>query len=462
MPQTPPGILVFFDEERRSDLLRDRAEGDYAPFTDALSVPDWEIKGVSIALLCFSASSIDFISIARKKSNVVTSKNRVEFSSIVSLNSIPIPALEARVNTRLLPHFIRVSRGTGGLIPTATWNSLLEAVRMERPQLSAEIDRLLSLLKFSGFRLTGDAADIMLQERDAIGTALDIFSGSNKLRERVLREWAPNEDQVSDLNEVERTALLLSPPNSASSFLDGIPAEYIIQEESAIQHDLFNWPDMTPMHQAGVSIFKAGDRQLEVIYANRNDIEHTLGVDLLYYNETYELFVLVQYKLMRDENGAAIYRPDNQLRSELQLMDEFSNQNTSSTPITSHEQYRLNADGFMLKLVPRKGLRPATGELIKGMYLSREYMHFLLSANGPRGPAGGIQINFENTTRYMTNSQFTSLLNGGWIGTKGAQTEVIRAMVKRFYETGRALVVAREKHPTRRRSRASVPNMPAA
>lgn len=449
MPQTPPGILVFFDEERRSDLLRERAEGEYAPFTDALSVRDWEIRSVSLALLCFSPDSIDFISIARKKDQVVTSKNRVEFSSLVSLNSIPIAALETHLNARLLPYFIRVSRGVGGLIPPATWDALLGAIRIERPQFSGEIDRLLSILKFSGFKLTGNAAEIMLQERDAVGIALDIFSGSNKLRERVLGEWAPKEDQISELNEAEKTAHLLSSPDSASSFLNGIPAEYIIQEESAIQHDLFNWPEMTPMHQAGVSVFKAGDRRLEVIYANRNDIEHTLGVDLLYYNEAYELFVLVQYKLMRNEGDVAVYRPDHQLREELRLMDEFSNQHSSSAPITAHEQYRLSADGFMLKLVPRKGLRPATGELIKGMYLTREYMHFLLGPHGPRGPAGGNQINFENTTRYMTNSQFTSLLNGGWIGTRGVQTEVIRAMIKQFYETGRALVVARERRPAR-------------
>lgn len=452
----PPGILVFFDEERRADLLRERVEGDYQPFTDALSVRDWEIGGVSIALLAFSPDTLDFISIARKKKQVVTSKNRVEFSSIVALNSVPISSLERHISTRLQPHFIRVSRGTGGLIPLATWQALLEALRIERPQIASEIDRLLSLLKFSGFRLTGDAADVMLQERDAIGIALDIFSGSNKLRERVLGEWAPNENQISDLDDTEKTARLISTPGASSSFLKGIPAQYIIQEESALQHDLFNWPGMTPMHQAGVSVFESGDRRLEVIYANRNDLEHTLGVDLLYYSEAYELFVLVQYKLMRDEGDLLVFRPDPQLRAELRLMDEFSNQYSTAAAITSHEQYRLNADGFMLKLVPRKGLRPATGELIKGMYVTREYMHFLLGPNGPHGPAGGTQITFENTSRYLTNTQFTSMVNDGWVGTRGVRTQVLRTMVERFYESGRALVVAREKRTARGRRAAAV------
>lgn len=451
MPQTPPGIMVFFDEERRADLLRDRAEGEYEPFSDALSVRDWEIGGVSIALLSFSPDSIHFISIARKKKQVVTSKNRVEFSSIVSLDSVPIAALEQRIHVRLQPHFVRVSQGVGGLIPHATWQALLEALRSERPNLASEIDRLLSLLKFSDYRLVGDAAEILQQERDAVGIALDIFSGSNKLRDRVLGEWAPNEDQISDLDDLEKTARLIVRPGSTPSFLNGIPAQYTIQEESALQHDLFNWPGMTPMHQAGASVFKSGDRRLDVIYANRNDLEHTLGVDLLYYNEAYELFVLVQYKLMRDEGNLLVYRPDAQLRAELQLMEDFSRQYSIVAAITSHEHYRLSADGFMLKLVPRKGLRPATGELIKGMYVTREYMQFLLSPHGPRGPAGGTQITFENSPRYLTNSQFTSMVYDGWLGTRGIQTYTLREMVERFYETGRALVVARERRPARRR-----------
>jgi hypothetical protein len=49
----------------------------------------------------------------------------------------------------------------------------------------------------------------------------------------------------------------------------------------------------------------------------------------------------------------------------------------------------------------------------------------------------------------MTNSQFTAFVNEGWIGTRGVQSVEIQAMVKRFYETGRAVVVAREKKSSR-------------
>lgn len=437
-------MLVRFDEERRADLLRERIEGDFSPFTDALSVRDWVLGDAAIALLSFSEETIDFICVARKRKQVVTSKNRIEFSSIVSLDSILIEAIEGRLSHQIQGHFIRVSRGVGGVFPPATWALLLDAIKLERPEMASEIDRLVALLRFAGYRITGEAAEVLLQERDALGIALDIFSGSNKLRERVLGEWAPSEDHLTDLDEGEKTARLASRAGAVSSFMKGIPNQYI-QEEAAIQHDLFNWPGMTPMHEAGVSVFESGDRRLEVIYANRNDLEHTLGVDLLYYNESFQLFVLVQYKLMREDGEEMLYRPDAQLRSELELMDAFSATHRMTGPISTHEQFRLSDDGFMLKLVPQKGLRPATGELIKGMYVSREYMHFLLGPHGPVGSRGGSKITFDNAPRYMTNSQFTAFVNEGWIGTRGVQSAEIRAMLEGFYETGRAVVVAREK-----------------
>lgn len=443
MPTKTTGLLLHFDEERRSDLIKDKVEGGYESFSDALSIPDWELGQLNIALLGFTNSSIDYIALARKGKRVVTSKNRIDFSGLVNLGSIPVQAIEARLNERLQRYFIRVSQGAGGVIPPVTWGALISAIKAERPNLAEDIDRLLSIRRYSGYRLNGEAAEILLQEREALGIALDIFSGGNQLRDKVLSEWAPFDDTVTEVSESEATAKLVNPGAGRSSFMKGIPQRYI-QEESAIQHDLFNWPGMTPLHEAGVSVFEQGGRRLEVHYANRNSLEHTLGVDLIYYNEEFQLFVLVQYKLMRAEGDAVVYRPDSQLHLELTRMDTTYNSIRSTSPIQSHEEYRLNDDGFMLKLVPATGLRPASGELIKGMYIPREYMHFLISQNGPKGPNGGSQITFSTAPRYLTNSQFSQSIHAGWIGTKGVQSHTLAATLRDFYESGRAVLVAYE------------------
>jgi hypothetical protein len=84
MPANDTGLLIYFDEARRRDLIQERVGGGYEPFTDALNVHDWESG-------------------------------------------------------------------------------------------QQDIDRLLSLRRYSGFRLEGKAADILLQEREALGISLASF-----------------------------------------------------------------------------------------------------------------------------------------------------------------------------------------------------------------------------------------------------------------------------------------------
>ncbi|KKA06215.1 hypothetical protein VP02_18870 [Pseudomonas ogarae] len=437
------GLLVRFDESRRADLIKWKIGEGFESFSDALSVSDWDVGQLSTALLSFSESTIDYICLAKKGNQVVTSKSRVEFSSILDLESIKISEVEAVLPTVVQRYFIKASQGIGGAIPPKTWGATIDVVKELRPHLVSEIDRILSLQRFSGMRFHGSVAEVQIQEREALGISLDIFSGSNKLRNRVLSEWAPPAEAVSDFDEETHSAILLSLPTSSPSFLSGISTRYI-QEESAIQHDLYTWPGDVPVHSGGISVFEQGGRKLTVIYANRNALEHTLGVDLIYYNELFELFVLVQYKIMNDEGSGMVYRPDAQLSTELARMDKFSHAVKSTAPLASHEAHRLSDDGFMVKMVPNTGLMPASGELIKGMYLSRDYMNFLISPAGPKGPRGGGQITFENSPRYLTNTDFSTLVHAGWIGTRGAGTSMIKALIQSYVSTGRALLIAHE------------------
>jgi len=443
MTANKTGLLIHFDEDRRSGLIQEKDTDNDRSFSDALGVHGWEIGQLSIAFLCFSNTTIDYIALAKKGRKVATEKSRIVFYDIVTLNSIPIKNIESKLSDRLQRYFIKASQGIGGAIPDDVWLALVEAIKSERPKLVDEINRLLSLRLYSGFHLYGESAEILSQEREALGISLDIFSGSNQLRERVLSEWAPHENSVEQIDEAKSTAKLTRLKQGQSAFIAGISQCYL-QEDSAIQHDLFNWKGMSPIHEAGVSVFKQGKRELQVIYANRNHLERTLGVDLIYYNKSYELFVLVQYKLMREEGYKFLYRPDEQFVEELARMDDHYNLTRSTAVIRSHSEYRLNDDGFMVKLVPNRGLWPASGELIKGMYIPREYMHFLLSSNGPKGPQGGTQITFEGAPRYLTNSQFVDNVRDGWIGSRGVQSQTIKSMIKNFYETGRALMVAYE------------------
>jgi len=443
---TNSGLLIFFDEDQRRALLKSRSDG-LQRFSDALSVPDWKLRALEIGVLAFSASSIDCVALLKKGKRVVTAKARVEFSDLVPLIPIPIKQIEALLNEDISPYFIKTSKGSGGILPDKTWTRVIEVIKELRPESVEEIDRLLSLRAYSGYQLRGGISELLIQEREALGAALDIFGGSNQLREKVLQSWAPPADVIGEADEETMEATFVDGPNSQFSFLSHIPKQYL-NEESALQHDLFNWPRGQPIHIAGKSVFTQGRRRLEVFYANHNPLEKTLGVDLIYYNAEYELFALVQYKIMRKEGDVFVYRPDKYLESELKRMDSFFEQFALESEMQCHRDFRLNPDGFLVKLVPDEGLKPASGELIQGMYLTREYVKFLLGPNGPRGDRNGRLITLTSAPRQMSNSDFTHQVRKGWLGLRGIQTSAVKLLIEEYYKTGRAVFVAYEQEIT--------------
>lgn len=446
MSRKATGIILVFDEAQSAELLVERAEAFDESFSDTLSVHDWPIGKLCLALLSFEEGEFNYISLARKGRRVATSKNRVEFSSFVNLDHLPIEAVKGHIKPDLVRHFVRSSSGVGGSVPPGTWTEILKALLIERPEIEGELHRLESLTKYAGITLRGNATELLIQEREALGISLDIFSGGTSLRKKVLGEWAPDDSSVEDFNEEQMTAQLVRSSQRGSSFLDGISDRYF-QEESTIQHDLFSWEGRPDEHLSGVSVFEQGRRRLEVIYANRNALEKTLGVDLIYFNETYNSFVLVQYKLMYERGDEFIYRPDEQLSKELERMDEFHEAHPADSELTSGEEFRLSSDPFLLKLVPNRGLSPSSGELIKGMYLPRIYVKFLLGPNGPVGPRGGRVISYENAPRYLSNTEFGHNVNAGRIGSCGIMSSAISEIVRSYFETGRAIMVARESQP---------------
>ncbi|MFC3627122.1 hypothetical protein ACFOKJ_13470 [Vogesella amnigena] len=438
------GLIIHFDENNRSYLLREERINNR--FSDALSVHDWAINQIQVVLLSFTGHTIDFIALATKGSRVVTGKSRVEFSDLVDLSSVPLHEVEGLLSQNTKLHFMKSSSGRGGRLPEKTWSETIQALMKIRPNMANEIERLISLTVVSKYRLRGESAEILAQEREALGAALDIFSGHNELRKDVLKSWAPKLDNVSNYDDHTMDADLNIPNDSSISFLSGIPDRYI-QEESAIQHDLFNWENEKPsLHCMGVSVFEQGSRFLEVVYANKNPLERTLGVDLIYYNKSFHSFVLVQYKLMKEKNDTEgfYYRPDEQLYKEVARIDDFHDKIKINTKTSSHGGFRINHDGFLYKLVPNKGLQAATEKLIAGMYITNDYMKFLLGESGPKGKQGGRLITFKNSPRYLTNTEFASMVNRGWIGTSSNQSDSLARLIKDFLETGRALIVAVE------------------
>jgi hypothetical protein len=94
-----------------------------------------------------------------------------------------------------------------------------------------------------------------------------------------------------------------------------------IMEDSVVEHDARSVPGYSLVESdvTGRALFKKGDEQLEVFTANRRELEHCFGVDLIYVNLTKQNVVMLQYKMLQPEGKGDhnltdwVYRPDGQL-----------------------------------------------------------------------------------------------------------------------------------------------------
>lgn len=197
----------------------------------------------------------------------------------------------------------------------------------------------------------------------------------------------------------------------------------------------------------GSVLLTDGIEYLTILNCNRQPLEQTLGVDLIYYSHRFDSFVLVQYKRMSEgKQGSAEYRPGNDpshekevermLKTEEFLIAQPKGENTSAS------DFRLSGRPFYVKLCEPKAKAALDAGMVSGMYVPLELWRRLLDAPEARGPKGGVVITWDNCLRRFNNGEFTSLLRNGWIGSAAGESKALSAIVEQVLSSGRMLVFA--------------------
>jgi hypothetical protein len=428
MSEPVAAYLILFDEDRRNAFLRevrDLTEG----FSDALSSEDWPIRQWEICGLLFEPGKITHWALARKGNQVATGKVRVEFTEVTPTN-IAISDVERQVGETVQRNIISTRSGHGGAVPRLTWLKLKQAVgEIDASSLEA-VNRLERLRDQSREEIRRPGMEVVAQQRDAVGLALDVFDQTGKLRKATLRGWtAPAGDGLT-------------------SYLDGLAGVRTV-EDQLIARDAATFPDADVVKPTVVgAVFRVAGRMLEVFNVNRTAVEHALGVDMLYHHEEFDAWTMVQYKSMERPADApdrsAIYRPDANFNAELARMVQFRAACADSWLIADGKStYRLSGDGFYFKFCSRIQLEVLSEGLLPGMYLPREYLQAALADPAAHGPKGGRKLTFENAGRHLSNTLFADLLRDGWIGTRTVSSAQVAEIVRASLSAMRAVVVAR-------------------
>jgi hypothetical protein len=392
-------------------------------------VPDFQ-HSRNAPLVCFVICNgkITHIALGRRGNSAGTGLRRLNFDKAEDLAA---PISVDRVINRLPPK-IRASAKKrlrlGGLLTEKGFAAVVEAMRRIEPKSGSLLERYSTARAERIERLSSRARESLACQKEAILTALSIAD----ITRDSLQEWMPADG-------VPR------------SFLDGLPTARL-REDQMIMNDLSKIPGFDlandSIHITGRAIFQSDTERLTVVLANRLPLEEQTGTDLIYFNETFQSFVMVQYKAMEYEDDgtgrktAGFRLPNAQLAEEIARMESLLATLRACQENAAHDGFRLIENPFFLKLCPRIVFKPDDTGLVPGMYLPLDYWKLLENYSGLRGPRGGLRVTYENVGRHFDNTGFTAMVAKSWVGTTPAQSAVLRDAFRQTIETGKAVALA--------------------
>ncbi|CAB3785886.1 hypothetical protein LMG28614_02229 [Paraburkholderia ultramafica] len=189
-------------------------------------------------------------------------------------------------------------------------------------------------------------------------------------------------------------------------------------------------------------LFVYNETKLTVILANKMPIEHQLGVDLIYVNETLKAAVFVQYKMFRGVDGEDGYRPEKNLAREIDRMDALAASLATAGHDESCDGYRFGSDPFFMKFCKKLLTHQDSGH-VPGMYVPLSFWKRLIKSPAAKGRNRGTVVYPETfQRRYFTPTHFIDMVGRGWIGTTCMQTDLIVPYLKAAIEGKKTVVLA--------------------
>lgn len=419
------GFIISFEPERSASFKQLALDGK--EFSLELSSLDWQSKSKEFFLIIFEYESNKISAAAlveRKKGPKNTDAFNVRFSHFVFFEPIDIDDIVISLPNQLQNNVKITSGGVGRRITPATWQKVLGIITSIRPSETSDILQLWDLVVSEDISiLTSNLVKLGMQ-RDALGVCLDA-SGMEQSRRKILRMASEPADK-----------------DKKRSFLDFLQSQER-QERHIIEHDANIIAAVAGNgNSVGVEYFSEGNKYLRVVVVDKGKFEHSLGIDLILYNENYSSLICVQYKCMEEEGQDWIYRPDEQFFRQLTIMKKSEAAFNSRLPLPEGypKGFRLNTSSFYFKFCKRIIASRNGGELSKGMFMDVAHTELFLKSPQARGKRGGLVLGYGNCERYLNNSLFVTLLREGWIGVHGLNDDQLIETIENLCKQSNAIV----------------------
>lgn len=406
-----PIVLLRFSEDEWGNLVDSRR--GVSEFT--MARPHAQLEGVKVPAPCLmlgTEGNVEKIcfGLLSSKSPITTLDTRIKVSRSVEITPSSIVGIAALVTQA--PH----AKNFASRLQAKTPVTLLS------PKLSSHLIEKLAAIQGNKGGMRAVAESLMSPKRfkgnaemqvDAVQTALAAFGLA-----------ASDQAFTVDLVEGKATAL----------------GRVAIMEDSVVEHDARNVPGYSLIRSdvTGRAVFKKGEDQLEVFTANRRELEHCFGVDLIYVNLTKQNVVMLQYKMLEAAGKSGdeidwVYRPDNQLDIEIRRMKQFA-----AAHAPGPKEYRLNPQVFYMKFVKRDA---ALGD--GGIITPLDHFEQVRTDPSFKGPKKGLRLSYKSLSgRYLRQTPFLDLIKCGYIGAHAKTAAEFRVLIEAILDGNKAVVAA--------------------
>lgn len=320
-------------------------------------------------------------------------------------------------------HLKKALAAKGG-VPPGSGEILVRALRNIYPDIDLKISQIFE----SGDRsIPPEERQQRAEERDALATTFEIVGLDRMLLKGIAIE--SGRTYLSAATEQLRTATERDLLGIEMRRFDGLPASD------------GPTPNSTVFHHPQIG-------ELTVVNVDTKKFETASGVDLIYYRHETRSFVLIQYKRMKKVKNGWRYTSDSKFREQLATMHTITGDLADDDPWN----FRIAPNPCYFKLVRGVDYVPHAIDLLPGLYLPMELVETLLRSSQYTTKSGNLSVGLDSSRSrsrektfqppYLSNTEFTTLLRGGWTGSRGTTTQKIFDIIARQGDQGRLLMLA--------------------
>ena len=425
------GYVLKVPPDRRGLLLDEAEHGGSsyrsAPFiAEPVSNFEHSRRAPLVVFASFEDGKITHIADGKRGTSAGTGLARLNMHELKALETpIAFDDLKSGVPKRFRVHLERVLT-EGGILPPKTLGAFVDRIVELDASVGGRLARYSERRREALGRLEPREKENLAVQKETLGIALEI-SGISKDE---LLAWQPAD-------------------TSQRSFLDGLPGAQV-REDAMLLADFSTVPGFEAIDEVthyGSKVFEKAENpavRLTVIMANRLPLEQQTGADLIYFNEAYRSFVMVQYKAMEKGTDQAEYRwqAGDQFVQEIERMDALLKELRKIHSGSDPDGYRFSDNPFFLKFCPRVVFNPDDKGLFKGIYLPLDLWKRADAAGRLKGPQGGNVLTFANVGRRINNSEFVSLVSGSWVGTSIEQSAILGPLIREVLASGKTVTFA--------------------